>query len=90
MTRCKPANALIEFNVKLWDSIDKVVDKERYWHLVGKFIYLTHTRPNISYVFGIVRVYECMEAMNRILRYLESFSGKGLMFTKTDTKYIEA
>lgn len=33
---------------------------------------------------------EHMEAMNRILRYLKSSPGKGIMFRKTDKKCIEA
>jgi len=33
---------------------------------------------------------EHMEAVNRILRYLKSTPGKGLMFRKSDRKYIEA
>jgi len=33
---------------------------------------------------------EHMEAVNRILRYLKSTLGKGLMFRKSDRKCIEA
>ncbi|TYK06445.1 Cysteine-rich RLK (RECEPTOR-like protein kinase) 8 [Cucumis melo var. makuwa] len=54
---------------------DKVpVDKEQYC-LVGKLIYLPHTRPYISFVvsqFMLAPYEEHMEAINIILRYLKT------------------
>ena len=42
----------IEFNAKLGNSIDKVpIDKEKYQCLVGTLINLSHTRPDISYMY---------------------------------------
>ncbi|XP_038893744.1 secreted RxLR effector protein 161-like [Benincasa hispida] len=98
MTGCKPVDTPKEFNAKLGDSVNKVpVDKERYQRLMGKLIYLSHTKPDISYAVSVVNQFmqapyeeEHMEAVNRILRYLKSTPGKGLMFRKTDRKYIEA
>ncbi|KAA0066567.1 D-xylose-proton symporter-like 2 isoform X2 [Cucumis melo var. makuwa] len=53
--RCRPAVTPIEFNAKLGNSGDRVpVDKEKYQHLMEKLIYLSHTRPDISYVVSIV------------------------------------
>lgn len=73
MTRCRPVATSIEFNAKLRDSVDKVpVDKEKYQRLVGKLIYLSHNRPDISYAVSIVSQFmqapyeEHMEAVNRI------------------------
>ena len=55
VTGCRPADTPNEFNAKLRDSVGKVpVDKERYRCLVGKLIYLFHTRQDISYVVRIV------------------------------------
>ena len=52
---CCPADTPIEFNCKRGNSGDKVpVDKERYLHLEGKLIYLSHTRPDISYVVSVI------------------------------------
>lgn len=95
MIGCKPADTPIEFNAKLKDSVDKVpVDNERYQRLVGKPIYLSHNGPNISYVVSVVSHF--MQAPYEehreyvILRYLKSSLRTGLMFKKTDRKYIKA
>ena len=55
MLGCRPADTPIEFNCKLGNSHDQVpVDKEQYQRLVGKLIYLSHTRPHISFVVSVV------------------------------------
>ena len=51
MLGCHP----VEFNCKPRNSYDQVpVDKEQYQRLVGKLIYLSHTRPGISFVVSVV------------------------------------
>ncbi|KAA0034028.1 Beta-galactosidase [Cucumis melo var. makuwa] len=79
MLGCRPADTPIEFNCKLGNSDDQVpVDKEQYQRLVGKLIYLSHTRPDISFVVSVVSQFmqapyeKHMEAVNRILRYLKN------------------
>ena len=63
-------------------------DKERYQRLVGKLIYLSHTRPDIAYAVSVVSQFmhspseDHMGAVMRILRYLKVTPGKGLMFCK--------
>ncbi|KAA0043290.1 hypothetical protein IC582_028945 [Cucumis melo] len=96
MLGCHPANTLIEFNCKLRNFDDQVsVDKEQHQRLVDKLIYLSHTRPDISFVVSVVNQFmqapyeEHMEAIKRILRYLKTTPGKRL-FRKTDRKTIEA
>ena len=62
------------------------MNKERYQRLVGRLIYLCHTRPDISYAVSVVSRYMHdprsghLDAVYRILRYLKSSPGKGLMF----------
>ena len=62
------------------------VDRERYQRLVGRLIYLCHTRPDISYAVSVVSRYmhdprtRHMEVVYQILRYLKGASGKGLWF----------
>ncbi|XP_038885896.1 secreted RxLR effector protein 161-like [Benincasa hispida] len=97
MTGCKPAVTLVEVNNNLVESVDDIsVNKERYQRLVGKLIYLSHTRPDISYVVSLVSQFmqapyvRHMEAVTQILRYLKSTPGKGLMFRKNDRRCIEA
>ncbi|KAL4032492.1 hypothetical protein IC575_005570 [Cucumis melo] len=96
MSGCRPADTLIEFDCKLGNSDDQVpVDKEQYQCLVGKLIYLSHTRSDISFIVSAVSQFmqapyeEHMEAVKRILGYLKMTPGKRLMFKKTDKKTIE-
>ncbi|KAL0534655.1 hypothetical protein IC582_028946 [Cucumis melo] len=97
MLGCRLADASIEFNCKLGNYNDQVlVDKEQYQRLVGKLIYLSLTRPDISFTVSVVSQFmqapyqKHMEAVNRILRYLKNTPGKELMFRKTNRKTIEA
>ena len=59
-----------------------------YHILVGKLIYLTHTKPDISYVVSMVSQFmhnpsnQHMGVVNRILAYLKSSLGKGFLFSK--------
>nr|XP_016434951.1 PREDICTED: uncharacterized mitochondrial protein AtMg00810-like [Nicotiana tabacum] len=49
MTGCRPAESPIESNHKLQSGVGESIDKERYQRLVGRLIYLSHTRPTIAY-----------------------------------------
>lgn len=70
-------------------------NKERYQRLVGKLIYLSHTRPNIAHAVSVVSQFmhcpseDHMDAVIRLLRYLKSPVGKGLMFSKNNHLDIE-
>ena len=72
-----------------------LVDKDQYQHLVGKLIYLSHTRLDISFAISVVNQFmhapyeEHMKVVNIILRYLKTTLGKGLLFGKIDRKTIE-
>ena len=91
LLECKPADTPIVPNHKLGEYTDQVpADKERYQRLVGKLIYLSHTRPDIAYAVSVVSQFmhcpseDHMDAVIRILRYLKSSPGKGLMFSKNN------
>jgi len=62
---------------------------------MGKLIYLSHTRPDISYVVSVVSQFmHCpsknhMDTVVQIIRYLKSAPGKGLIFSKNGHLDIE-
>lgn len=89
MLDCKPAETPIEMNHRLAIYPDQVpTNKRRYQHLVGRLIYLSHTRPDIAYALSVVSQFihcpseEHMDAVFRILRYLKMAPGKGFLFEK--------
>ncbi|RVW17554.1 Retrovirus-related Pol polyprotein from transposon RE1 [Vitis vinifera] len=89
LLECKPADIPIVQNHKLGEYVDQVLaDKQRYQRLVGKLIYLSHTRPDIVYAMSVVSQFmhrpseDHMDAVMRILHYLKSSPRKGLMFSK--------
>jgi Reverse transcriptase (RNA-dependent DNA polymerase) len=55
MLDCKPVDTPVVQNLKLGEYPDQVpTNKERYQRLVGKLIYLSHTRPDIAYAVSLV------------------------------------
>nr|GFA38714.1 putative RNA-directed DNA polymerase [Tanacetum cinerariifolium] len=64
----------------------KLADKGRYQRIVGKLIYLSHTRPDIAYAVGVVSQFmhqpqiSHMKAVLRIIRYLKGSPGHEVLF----------
>ena len=85
----KPANTPIKANVDLWfDNSHTLDDPERYRTLIEKLIYLTVTRPYITFAVGVLsrfmhqpREIHWLVAM-RILAYIKNCLGKGLVYRK--------
>ncbi|RVX03687.1 Retrovirus-related Pol polyprotein from transposon RE2 [Vitis vinifera] len=77
------------------ESDGKPVDREKYQRLVGRLIYLSHTRPDIAFAVSVVSQYmhspkeSHLEAVYKILRYLKGSPGRGLFFKKSDSKKVE-
>eukprot|EP00253_Pinus_taeda_P006817 PITA_06817 len=76
MEDCKPAPSPFQSGVKLSVSCTfPEVDATLYRQLVGKLLYLTHTRPDLSFVVGLVARFlqnpreSHWKAAKRILRY---------------------
>lgn len=70
----KPANVPIEQNHKICIEEESAkVDKAKYQRLVGKLIYLAHTRPDITYVVNVVSQFmhdprvRHLQAIDRVL-----------------------
>jgi Reverse transcriptase (RNA-dependent DNA polymerase) len=89
MLGCRPASTPIDPNHKLIGGIGDQVDRGQYQHLVGRLLYLAHTRPNIVYAVSVVSRYmhdprvPHQEDVYQILRYLKSYPGKGVLFSKS-------
>ena len=94
---CKPAETPIEVNHRLRDVLeDTAVDRRSYQKLVGKLIYLSHTRPDIAYAVGVVSQFmhnpkeSHLRAVYQILQYLKGTPGKGILFKKGQNLTLEA
>jgi hypothetical protein len=77
MDDCKLAPSPFESVVKLVSTYTSPkVDATLYHHLVGSLLYLTHTRPDLSFVVGLVSRYmqtpheSHWKETKRILRYV--------------------
>ncbi|GJU84678.1 putative ribonuclease H-like domain-containing protein [Tanacetum coccineum] len=58
MVDCKPADTLMIVNHKLYmEKKARLADKGRYQRMVGKLIYLSHTRPDIAHVVGVTQIF---------------------------------
>lgn len=78
---CKPVDMPMDSTKKMNRSEESIpVAKGRYQRLVGKLIYLSHTRPDIAYSVSVVSQHmnnpteDHLDAVNRILRYLKDDS----------------
>ncbi|KAL5577449.1 hypothetical protein UlMin_019148 [Ulmus minor] len=89
MLECKPISTPMEPNAKMCAHEGKdLEDATMYRQLVGSLIYLTLTRPDISYAVGVMSRYmqnpkkPHLEAVRRILRYVKSTIDYGLLYKK--------
>jgi Reverse transcriptase (RNA-dependent DNA polymerase) len=95
MLGCRPAVSPIDVKTKIGADAGEQVDRERYQRLVGRLIYLCHTRPDISFAVSVVSRYMHdprkghMNAVYHILRYLKSAPGKSMIFKKNGRMNIE-
>ena len=87
MMGCRPIDTPMDPNVKLLPGQGEPLNNaKRYRRLVGKLNYLTVTRPDISFPVSVVSQFMTSpcdshwDAVIRILRYIKSTLGKGLLF----------
>jgi hypothetical protein len=87
MTGCKPISIPLEQNVKLTaDEGDLVEDTTMYRHIVGSLIYMTITRPDLSYAIGVVSQFmqtpqkPHLDAVRRRLRYIKHTLQCGIFY----------
>uniref|UniRef100_A0A803PSX6 Reverse transcriptase Ty1/copia-type domain-containing protein n=1 Tax=Cannabis sativa TaxID=3483 RepID=A0A803PSX6_CANSA len=93
----KPVSTPMETNLKLSkDKGNLLPDPTAYRSLIGKLIYLTITRPDISYaVSHLSQFLTCprvphLHDAHRILQYLKSTPGQGIFFPSNTTATISA
>lgn len=93
----KPAGTPIEQNhhLALADGAD-MADRARYRRLVGRLIYLTITRPELSYSVHILAQFmqkpklAHWDAALRVVRYLKSNPGQGILLSSTSSLSLSA
>ena len=90
MLGCKPANIPMDYTTKIGTIEGSApIDRGRFQRLVGKLIYLSHTRLKIAFSISVVSQFmnnpikEHMKVVYHILRYLKMTPGKGLYLKRT-------
>ncbi|CAN6683311.1 unnamed protein product [Malus baccata var. baccata] len=91
---CKPARTPLDSKLQLTTHSEVLSNVTEYQRLVGKLIYLTITRPDISYVVSSVSQFMHaptsvhMQIVKRILHYLKASVGRGILMTKNDSTAV--
>ena len=87
----------MDSNLKLGNEDNSAeVDKEMYQHLVGKLIFLSHTRPDITFAVSLVSQFmHCprevhLQATYSILHYLKGTPGRGILYKRNGNTILEA
>ncbi|XP_024031959.1 uncharacterized protein LOC112094680 [Morus notabilis] len=94
---CKPVSIPMEPNLKLFQSDGELLaDPTSYKRLVGKLIYHTITRPDLSYSVNRLKQFLAtprtthLQGAIRILQYIKKTLGQGLFFPSTSTIQLKA
>ena len=88
MLGCRPASTPMDPNLKLSaESGELLSDSSVYQRLVGRLIYLTNTRPDLTFAVSVVSQFmhsprtSHLDAVYHILRYLKTCPGLGVFYT---------
>ncbi|XP_042974808.1 uncharacterized mitochondrial protein AtMg00810-like [Carya illinoinensis] len=92
----KPTSTPMDSHLKLNKSEGKLFsDPTSYKRLIGKLLYLTHTRPHLSYsVHHLSQFLDSpqephLRVAHRILRYLKGTPGQGLFFPASSSLHLK-
>lgn len=94
MSNAKPAITPLDSKLKLSLEGTPLTNISYYQRLVGKLIYLTITRPDITYSVSIASQFmqsptvEHLNLVKRILRYLKGSVGRGIIMKKNENTQI--
>jgi hypothetical protein len=87
MMDAKPAPTPLDSKLKLDTTSEPLQSITYYQHLVGRLIYLTITRPDITYAVSLVSQFMHaptvfhLSLVKRIMRYLKGSAGRGIVMT---------
>ena len=88
-TKCRISDTPIEVNHRLTlDDKDPEIEIISYQKLIGKLLYLSHTRPDICFTINVLSQFMHLpcnshfQAANRVLKYLTGTIGFGLTYRK--------
>lgn len=97
MKHCKPVSTPLAVNEKLEDNdTDKFTDPGIFRSLIGKLIYITHTRPDISFSVNLLSRFMNQpsklqfSAAKCVVRYLTGTKQLGLWYSHGDEGELEA
>ncbi|KAG7532447.1 Reverse transcriptase RNA-dependent DNA polymerase [Arabidopsis thaliana x Arabidopsis arenosa] len=93
----RPAETPLEQNHKLASSTSSLFSEpDKYRRLVGRLVYLTHTKPEISYAVNMLAQFmqkpllDHWEAALRLVRYLKGCPGQGILLSSTSDLQLKA
>ena len=94
---CKPAVLPMDPNLKLnaTDS-ELLTDDSLYRRLIGRLLYLTISRPDVSFAVNKLSQYMSkprtphLDALHHLLRYLKATPGQGLLFAADSSLSLKA
>jgi hypothetical protein len=85
---CRPTSTPMDPNLKLsTESGELLSNPSMYQRLVGRLIYLTNTRPDLTFAVSVVSQFmhaprtSHLDAVHHILRYLKTSPGLGLFYS---------
>ncbi|KAG7593962.1 GAG-pre-integrase domain [Arabidopsis thaliana x Arabidopsis arenosa] len=93
----RPVYSPLEQNHKLLSSTSpSFSEPDKYRRLIGRLVYLTHTRPEISYAVNVLAQFmqnplqDHWEAAIRLVRYLKSSPGQGIVLSSSSPLQVNA